>query len=40
MDLIEYFIAKGANNWNGGLYAASKGGHLHLVEFFKNKLKI
>lgn len=35
--LIEFFIIKGANDWNRGMYAAAHGGHKHLVEFFVSK---
>ena len=35
--LVYFFIFKGANDWNKGMFGAAKGGHLELVEFFKSK---
>ncbi len=37
-DFVEFFIKKGANNWNWGMGSAALGGHKDLVEFFKKKL--
>jgi len=34
VDLIEFFIAKGANAWQRGMYGAAVGGHKDLVDFF------
>ena len=36
-DLVEYFISKGANDWNWGMDRAAQGGHKDLVEFFISK---
>jgi hypothetical protein len=36
-DLVQFFIDKGANDWNWALSGASLGGHKDLVEFFINK---
>ena len=36
-DLLNFFISKGANNWNGGMYWAARGGHKDLVDFFISK---
>jgi hypothetical protein len=33
-DLVDLFIAKGANNWNWALGGASEGGHRDLVDLF------
>jgi len=33
-DLIDFFIAKGANDWKRGMGSSAEGGHLDLVEFF------
>ena len=33
-DLVEFFITKGANNWDRGMTQAALGGHKDLVEFF------
>jgi hypothetical protein len=38
MDLVHFFIEKGAKNWYGGMYFAAEGGHPDLVKFFKNKI--
>jgi len=38
MKLIQLFIDKGADYWNGGLYHASQGQHKELIEFFQNKI--
>ena len=37
-DLVDFFIEKGANNWNGALRGASEGGHKYLVDFFENRI--
>jgi len=34
IDLIQFFIQKGANKWNWGMYGAARGGHKDLVQFF------
>jgi hypothetical protein len=36
-DFIDFFIFKGANNWDKGMYGAAKGGHIGLVHFFIDK---
>lgn len=33
-DLVDFFISKGANWWNEGLFGAAQGGHRDLVDFF------
>jgi hypothetical protein len=33
-DLVDLFIAKGANDWDIALYRASRGGHRDLVDLF------
>lgn len=38
-DLVEFFISKGANNWDWGMLEADKGGHKDLIKFFRQKLK-
>ena len=38
-ELVEFFIAKGATDWDEALCYASKGGHRDLVEFFEEKIK-
>ncbi len=35
--LIDFFISKGANDWDNGMYWAGKGGREDLVEFFITK---
>jgi len=37
-DLIEWFISKGADDWNWGMERAAQGGHKELVELFKQKI--
>lgn len=37
LDLINYFISKGADDWNGGLYAATERGDNDLINFFIDK---
>ena len=39
LDLVKFFIDKGATNWNQGMRYATEGGHKDLVDFFKQKLK-
>jgi len=34
LDVVEFFIAKGANNWDYAIGSAATGGHFDLVEFF------
>jgi len=36
-DLVDLFIAKGADYWDQGLRGASSGGHRELVDFFISK---
>ena len=36
-DLVEFFIQKGADNWNYGMIGAAEGGSLDLVKFFIDK---
>ncbi len=36
-DLVDFFIAKGANDWNLGMRHAASGGHKDLVDFFVAK---
>ena len=38
LDLVKFFIDKGANDWEGGMRNAEEGGHKDLVKFFKQKL--
>ena len=35
--LIEYYIGKGANNWDLGMEGAAQGGHKDLIEYFIGK---
>lgn len=37
VDLVLFFIEKGAGNWNLGMAAAAEGGHVELVKFFVEK---
>jgi hypothetical protein len=32
--MIQYFIEKGANDWNLGMRCAANKGHSHLVKYF------
>ena len=36
-NLIDFFIEKGADYWNLGMYGAALGGHKELVDFFIEK---
>ena len=36
-DFVDFFITKGANSWNCGMYGAAQGGHQALVDFFITK---
>ena len=36
-ELVDFFISKGANDWNYGMYGAAQGGHKDLVIFFISK---
>ena len=36
-DLVDFFISKGANDWNHGMWYAALGGHKDLVDFFISK---
>jgi len=36
-DLVQFFIEKGADNWNDGMMSAAKGGDKDLVNFFIEK---
>ena len=37
VDLVEYLVSKGANDWDSGMESASRGGHLELVKYFVSK---
>jgi len=37
INLIQFFIDKGENYWNGGMKGAARGGHRDLVQFFIKK---
>jgi len=37
IDLINFFIQKGAKRWNLGMFEAARGGHRDLVQFFIEK---
>jgi hypothetical protein len=37
INLIDFFIEKGANNWNLGMCGAAEGGHKELIDFFIEK---
>ena len=37
-DLVDFFIAKGANAWINGMKYAEKSEHQDLVEFFRQKM--
>lgn len=34
LDVVEYFVGRGATAWNGGMACAASGGHWDLVEYF------
>jgi len=36
-DLVDFFIFKGADNWDFGMKGAARGGHRDLVDFFISK---
>ena len=36
-ELVEFFIEKGADEWNEGMEYAARGGHKDLVDFFISK---
>ena len=36
-DLVDFFIKKGAKDWNLGIYGATQGGHMDLINFFIDK---
>jgi len=36
-DLVEFFISKGASEWDEGMWDAAQGGHKDLVDFFISK---
>ena len=36
-DIVDFFIVKGAWDWNGGMFWAAGGGHRDLVDFFIEK---
>ena len=38
LKLVQFFIDKGANHWNWGMYGAAEGGHQHIVDYL-NTLK-
>jgi hypothetical protein len=37
-ELVDFFIEKGANKWNWGIYYATEGGHKEMINFFQQKL--
>jgi len=37
MDIVKFFIEKGAYDWNSGMDRAAKGGHIDIVQFFIEK---
>ncbi len=37
IDIINFFISKGASDWNMGMMGAAEGGHKDLVDFFISK---
>lgn len=37
INLIEYFISKGANFWSWGVEGAIKGGHINMIDYFISK---
>ena len=37
VELVNYFISRGANKWEWGLQGAAQGGHRNLVDFFIEK---
>ena len=37
MDLVGFFVEKGATDWDRGMQSAAKGGHAELVRFFAEK---
>jgi hypothetical protein len=37
VDLVEYFVSQGANDWNLGMSGAALGGHMHLVKYFVSR---
>ena len=37
IDLVKFFISKGARNWDYGIHGAAKGGHVEIVKFFVEK---
>ena len=37
MDLVEYFVSQGANDWNQGMCRAAQAGHMDLVRYFVSK---
>jgi hypothetical protein len=37
IDLVDFFIEKGADDWNWGMRGAARGGHKELVDFFIEK---
>ena len=37
LDLVKFFIEKGAKNWNLGMEGAAIGGHMEFVKFFIEK---
>ena len=39
LDLVYFFIEKGADEWDEGMRCAASGGHMDLVKFFKNKIE-
>ena len=39
LHLIEFFISKGANDWDWGMAEAAFGGHKELIDFFQQKIQ-
>ena len=37
-ELVQFFITKGADDWNRGMIYAVDGGHRELVDFFQRKI--
>jgi len=37
LELVEFFIEMGANDWNSGMTGAARGRHKELVKFFISK---
>jgi len=37
MDLVEYFVSRGANDWNWSMWYAAVSGHMDLVFYFVSR---